>query len=346
MNILEQAMTTRGLCAIAAMLAICFTTVSGQSATRDEVMKRGYLQCGVSTGLSGFSRPDGRGNWTGLDVDVCRAVAAAVLADAAKVKYVPLTAKERFISLQAGEIDLLSRNSTWTLARDSSLGLHFAGVSYYDVQGFIVSRKLGVNSALELDGAAVCMQSGTTSELNLADYFEQHSMEYRKVMFDTPEQTMKGFEAGRCNVLSSDLSQLYGLRIQLTNPDDAFVLPEVIAKEPLGPVVRQGDDTWLNIVKWSLFAMVYAEEIGLTSANIDSMKNSSNPVIRRFVGAEGIGGDGLGLAPDWAYQIVRQVGNYGEVFDRNVGSGSPLKIERGLNDLWTRGGLQYAPPFR
>ncbi len=334
-------------CSIAtAALTVCLTSGLAMADTQAEVVKRGYLQCGVSTGLPGFSNPDEKGEWTGLDVDVCRAVAAATLGDATKVKFIPLTAKERFTALQSGEIDMLSRNTTWTLTRDSSLGLNFAGASYYDGQGFMVSKGLGVKSALELDGAAVCIQSGTTTELNLADYFKQNKMEYNPIVFDTSDQTVKGFEAGRCDVLTSDQSQLYGLRIKLAKPEDAVVLPEVISKEPLGPVVRQGDDAWFNIVKWSLYAMINAEELGVTSANVEAMKTTANPSIKRLIGLEGIKGDGLGLTDEWAYNIIAQVGNYGEMFERTVGEGSPLKIGRGLNALWVKGGIQYAPPIR
>lgn len=311
--------------------------------TLDTVKEKGFVQCGVSTGLPGFSAADSEGNWQGLDVDVCRAVAAAVLGDAGKVKYTPLTAKERFTALQSGEIDMLSRNTTWTLTRDASLGLNFAGVNYYDGQGFMVSKGLGVKSAKELDGAAVCIQAGTTTELNLADYFRLHDMKYKAVTYDTSDATVKGFEAGRCDVLTSDQSQLYALRIKLKEPSSAIVLPEVISKEPLGPVVRQGDDKWFNIVKWSLFAMVNAEEMGITSSNADSKKSSDNPSVGRFMGGQG---EKLGIGDDWAYNIVKQVGNYGEAFERNVGMGSPLGIARGLNALWTNGGLQYAPPIR
>ncbi len=249
-------------------------------------------------------------------------------------------------ALQSGEIDVLSRNTTWTLTRDSSLGIHFTGVTYYDGQGFMVSKDLGVKGARELDGAAVCILAGTTTELNLADYFRTHNMKYQPVVFDTGDQTVKGFEAGRCDVLTSDQSQLYGLRIKLAKPENAVVLPEIISKEPLGPVVRQGDDEWFNIVKWTLFAMLNAEEVGVNSTNVDAMKTSGNPEIRRLLGLEGIKGEGLKLSADWAYQIVRQVGNYGEVFERNVGQGSALKIRRGLNALWKDGGIQYAPPIR
>ncbi len=296
--------------------------------------------------MPGFSNADEKGNWTGIDVDVCRALAAAVFGDAGKVRFTPLTAKERLTALQSGEIDVLSRNTTWTLTRDSSLGIHFTGVTYYDGQGFMVSKDLGVKSALDLDGAAVCILAGTTTELNLADYFRTHNMKYQPVVFDTGDQTVKGFEAGRCDVLTSDQSQLYGLRIKLAKPENAVVLPEIISKEPLGPVVRQGDDEWFNIVKWTLFAMLNAEEVGVNSANVDAMKTSGNPEIRRLLGLEGIKGAGLKLSADWAYQIIRQIGNYGEVFERNVGQGSALNIRRGLNALWKDGGIQYAPPIR
>ncbi len=318
-------------------------SASVQADTLADVKKAGVLKCGVSTGLAGFSAADEKGNWKGLDVDVCRAVAAAVLGDASKVKYNPLTAKERFTALQSGEIDMLSRNTTWTLTRDASLGLNFAGVNYYDGQGFMVSKKLGVDSALKLDGAAICIQAGTTTELNLADYFKVNKMKYKAITFDTSDQTVKGFEAGRCDVLTSDQSQLYSLRIKLAKPDDAVVLPEVISKEPLGPVVRQGDDKWFNIVKWSLNAMINAEELGLTSKNIDEKKASKDPAIQRMVGGQG---EKLGLDDNWSYNIIKQVGNYGEAFETNVGAGSPLKIARGLNALWSKGGIMYAPPIR
>ena len=314
--------------------------------TRDEVIKRGYLQCGVATSMPGFSDPDEGGNWTGFDVDFCRAVAAATLSDSKKVKYIPLTPDERFTALQSGEVDLLSRNTTWTMARDTALGVNFVGVSYYDAQGFMVARRLGAASALELDGAAICLQAGTTTELNLADYFSENNMTYKSVIFGTSDQTIKGFENGRCDVLTSGLSLLYGLRTKLTKPEIATILPQVISKDPLGPVVRQGDDGWFNIVKWVLFAMINGEELGITSANIDSMTESPVQAIRRLIGLDGIRGEGLGISDDWAYQVIKQVGNYGEVYERNLGNNSALKIDRGLNDLWTRGGLLYAPPIR
>ena len=325
---------------------LIFLSAQAHGATKDEVVKRGFLQCGVAISMPGFSNPDNNGNWSGMDTDICRAVAAAVLGDSSRVKFMPLTARERFLALQAGEVDMLARNTTWTLTRDTSLGLHFAGVSYFDGQGFMVKKSMGVKRAAELDGVAVCTQSGTTTELNLADFFKQNNLKYKAVLFDTSDQTVKGFESGRCDVLTSGISLLYSLRSTMARPEDAVVLPDVISKEPLGPVVRQGDDVWFNIVKWSLFALINAEELGLSSTNIETKKNSTIPAIRRFVGTEGIGGQGLGLADDWAYRIIHQVGNYGEIYERNVGGNSPLNLSRGLNELWTRGGLHYAPPIR
>ncbi len=327
--------------------AMAVTAAAGVNAsTLDSVKNRGALQCGVSDGLPGFSATDSAGRWQGLDADFCRAVAAAVLGDAEKVNFVSLTATERFTALQSGEIDVLSRNSTWTLTRDASLGLNFAGVNYYDGQGFLVSKDLGVDSALELDGASVCIQSGTTTELNLADYFRMNGMSYEPVLYDTSDQTTAGFEAGRCDILTSDQSQLSALRLQLSNPDAAVVLPEIISKEPLGPVVRQGDDVWFNIVKWTLFAKINAEEMGITTVNAEEMLSSDDPSVQRFLGVSGNMGELLNLENNWAYNIVKQVGNYGEVFERTVGKGSPLNIERGVNALWTDGGIQYAPPVR
>ena len=331
---------------VAAVVTLVISVGFAQASTKEEVQKRGVFQCGVSTGLPGFSIADEKGVWAGIDVDVCKAIAAATLGDATKIKYVPLNAKERFTALQSGEIDALVRGTTWTLTRDSSLGLNFTGVNYYDGQGFMVSKKLGVKSALELSGAAICIQSGTTTELNLADYFKENNMTYKAVVFDTHDATAAAFDNGRCDVLTSDQSQLYGLRTHLSKPEDAIVLPEVISKEPLGPVVRQGDDAWFNIVKWSLNAMIQAEELGVTQANVDEMKKSKSPAVRRLLGLEGIAGKGLGLNDDWAYQIIKQVGNYGEIFERNVGTGSPMKISRGLNALWSKGGIMYTPPIR
>ena len=316
------------------------------AATLDDVKAKGFVQCGVSQGLPGFSNPDSAGNWTGIDVDVCRAVAAAVFGDASKVKYTPLSAKERFTALQSGEIDILSRNTTWTATRDTSLGLNFAGVNYYDGQGFMVRKDLNVKSALELSGASVCTNTGTTTELNVADYFRANKLEYEIVAFEKADEVVAAYDAGRCDVYTTDASGLYAQRLKLTNPGDHIVLPEIISKEPLGPVVRQGDDQWFNLVKWTHFAMVNAEELGITSANVDEMKGSDNPAVKRIVGTEGEFGTALGVSNDWAYNIIKQVGNYGETFDRNVGPDTPLAISRGVNALWTDGGLQYAPPIR
>ncbi len=331
----------------AALIAGAFTVSAANAATTlESVMDKGHLQCGVTSGLPGFSQPDDKGNWTGLDVDTCRAIAAAVFGDAKAVRFTPLTAKERFTALQSGEIDVLSRNTTWTLTRDASLGLNFAGVNYYDGQGFLVSKSLGVNDATELDGATVCIQAGTTTELNLADYFRAKGMEFKPLVFDTSEQTVQGFAAGRCDVLTSDRSQLAALRSKLNNPDSAKILPNTISKEPLGPVVRQGDDQWFNIVKWVLAAQINAEELGITMANVDDMKKSDNPNVQRLLGTTGDMGAKLGLPADFGYAVVKQVGNYGEMYNRNVGPGTPLDLERGLNALWTEGGIMYAPPVR
>lgn len=322
-------------------------TFGAQAAgTLDKVKKRGMVACGVSTGLAGFSQKDEKGSWSGMDVDVCRAVAAAIFGDADKVQYKPLTAKERFTALQSGEVDMLSRNTTWTHTRDTSLGLNFAGVNYYDGQGFMVSKKIGVNSATELDGATVCIQAGTTTELNLADYFADKKMKFTPITFDTSDQTRAGFESGRCDVLTSDQSQLYALRIGLAKPDSAVVLPEVISKEPLGPVVRQGDDDWFNVVRWSLMAMIEAEFLKIDSNNASQLKTAGNPEQKRFLGADADTGKSLGLNKDWSMNIVTKVGNYAEVFERNVGSGSPLKIARGINAQWNDGGILYSAPIR
>ncbi|MGP8123918.1 MAG: amino acid ABC transporter substrate-binding protein [Xanthobacteraceae bacterium] len=314
--------------------------------TLKTVKDRGVLSCGVSQGLPGFSAPDDKGDWTGLDVDVCRAVAAAIFGDPTKVKFVPLSAKDRFTALQSGEIDVLSRNTTWTSSRDTSLGLNFTGVNYYDGQGFLVRKSLKVNSALELSGASVCVQTGTTTEQNLADYFKANNMKYEVIAFASADETVKAYESGRCDVFTSDVSQLYAERLKLANPNDHGVLPEVISKEPLGPVVRHGDDQWFDIVKWTLFAMIDAEELGITQKNVSAMTKTDKPELRRVLGTDGNLGEQLGLTKDWVVRIVQGVGNYGESFERNVGSGSKLGIARGLNKLWNQGGVQYAPPIR
>ncbi|MET0942973.1 MAG: amino acid ABC transporter substrate-binding protein [Mesorhizobium sp.] len=338
------------LTGVLGVAALALTASVASAATLDDVKAKGFVQCGVNTGLAGFSAPDAKGEWAGLDADFCRAVAAAVFGDGTKVKFTPLNAKERFTALQSGEIDLLSRNTTWTINRDTALGLNFAGVTYYDGQGFMInSKKLpGVNSALQLSGAAVCVQSGTTTELNLADYFKANKMEYNPVVFEKLEETNAAYDSGRCDVLTTDQSGLYATRLTLGAPDDHVVLPEIISKEPLGPAVRQGDDQWYDVVKWTYFALLNAEELGITQANVEEMKNSENPEIKRVLGTEAdtkIGTD-LGLTNDWVANTVKAVGNYGEMFEKNVGSGSPLKIARGVNGLWTKGGLQYGMPIR
>mgnify|MGYP001627776344 FL=1 len=319
---------------------------AASAATLDDVKGKGFVQCGVSTGLAGFSAPDDAGDWKGIDVDLCRGVAAAIFKDASAVKYSPLSAKERFTALQSGEIDVLSRNTTWTMSRDTELGLNFAGVNYYDGQGFMVRKSLGVNSALQLSGASVCVQTGTTTELNLTDYFKANNMTYNPVVFEKLEEVNAAYDSNRCDVYTTDQSGLYAIRLGLSAPDEHVVLPEVISKEPLGPVVRQGDDQWFNIVKWVHFAMINAEELGVSSENVDEMLESENPNIMRLLGKEGTFGEAIGLENDWAYQVIKLVGNYGEVFEANVGESTPLGISRGLNALWTNGGLQYAPPVR
>jgi general L-amino acid transport system substrate-binding protein len=310
--------------------------------TLDSVRSKGFIQCGVNTGLAGFSQPDSKGIWRGIDADLCRAVAAAALGDANKVRFTPLTAQQRFTALQSGEVDILARNTTWTLSRDTSLGLNFVGVNYYDGQGFMVPKKLKVKSAKQLNGATICVQPGTTTELNLADWFRANRMTFKPVVIEKLEEVLNAYFAGRCDAFTTDHSGLVALRAsRATKPDDHLILPEIISKEPLGPAVRHGDDRWFDIVKWSLYAMIEAEEMGLTSKNIDA--NSANPSIQRFVGASGDLGKMLGLDNKWALNIVKQVGNYGESFDANL---KPLGFERGLNRLWNKGGLMYAPPIR
>jgi general L-amino acid transport system substrate-binding protein len=334
------------LSAVLALSAVWAGSGAAAASTLDDVRAKGAIQCGVNQGLPGFATTNDKGEWTGIDIDFCRALAAAVFGDATKVKFTPLSAKERFTALQSGEIDVLSRNSTWTLHRDTALGLNFVGVIYYDGQGFMVRKSLGVTSALQLDGASICTNTGTTTELNVADYFRANKMKYEVVAFEKSDEVVQAYNSGRCDVYTTDSSGLYAQRLKLTNPDQHVVLPEIISKEPLGPVVRHGDDQWFDIVKWTLFALINAEELGISSAEADQMKESANPEVRRFLGVEGTLGEGLGLSNDWAYNIVKQVGNYGEVFDRNVGPSTKLGIARGLNALWSNDGLQYAPPIR
>ena len=330
------------------MAAAAFGAVAtaADAALLDQVKQKGFIQCGVTQGLPGFSSPDDKGNWTGLDVDFCRAMAAAIFDDPSKVRFTPLTAKDRFTALQSGEIDVLSRNTTWTLSRDTSLGLNFAGIIYFDGQGFMIRKDKKVSSALELSGASICTQTGTTTELNVADFFRARNMKYELVSFTTADETIKAYDAGRCDVFTSDVSQLYSMRLKLAKTGDHIVLPEIISKEPLGPLVRHGDDQWFDITKWVLFALLNAEEMNVTQKNLDEQVKSANPELKRLLGSEGNFGEQLGLTRDWVVRIVKHVGNYGEIFERNVGTGSPLGIERGLNRLWTKGGLQYAPPVR
>jgi general L-amino acid transport system substrate-binding protein len=314
--------------------------------TLNAVRERGALVCGVSRGLLGFSSVDYKGNWSGFDVDLCRAIAAAIFNDAGKVRFVPLDAAARFAALKAGDVDVLSRNSTWTMSRETTFGLIFAAVTYYDGQGFLVRKALNVESAIELDGRSFCLQTGTTGELNVADYFRANNMTYSAVELASLDEILTAYDGGRCDVFATDVSQLHAERLKLAKPDEHVILPDVISKEPLGPVVRQGDDQWFTVVKWTHFAMVNAEELGVSSKTIERAMQSEKPEVKRLVGTAGNFGEQAGLANDWAVRIVRLVGNYGEVFERNIGTKSPLGIPRGLNHLWTMGGIQYAPPIR
>ncbi len=339
-----SALLKASLTALALTLAV---PAVGHAATLDNVKKRGSVVCGATTGFAGFSAPDAKGEWQGLDVDLCKSIAAAVFGDASKFKIVPLNSQQRFTALQSGEVDVLTRNTTVTQQRDTALGLIAAGVNFYDGQGFLVSKKLGVKSAKELNGATICLQTGTSNENTLADWARANKVEYKPVVFDQFNEVVNAFATNRCDVFSTDASGLASIRIsKLSSPDDYEVLPEIISKEPLGPFVRQGDDAWLNIVKWVFQATVNAEELGVTSANVDEQAKSNNPNIQRLLGTTPGAGKNLGLDEKWAYNIIKQVGNYGESFERNVGQGSPLKIKRGLNALWTDGGLQYGLPIR
>jgi general L-amino acid transport system substrate-binding protein len=317
-----------------------------QNSTLETVRQRGFVNCGVNAGLPGFSQSDDLGNWRGLDADYCKAIAAAVLGDPTKVNHVPTPRLDRFSALRSGEIDVLVRNTTWTSERDSAGGLSFVGVNYYDGQGFMVKASRGVKSVKELNGAVICVGTGTTSELNLASFFKANSMAYTPLAFENYEETVRAYLADRCAAYTADASSLYSVRVKQVRPKDHVLLPEIISKEPLGPSVRQGDAQWFTIVKWVHFALLNAEELGVTQANVDEMTNSPNPDINRLLGTDGNFGKGLGLANDFAAQVIKAVGNYGEIFERNLGSGSRLKIARGLNNLWSQGGLQYAPPLR
>ena len=337
-----KSLVVRFVCA--AVFGLAASAASAQ--TLNTIKQRGSLNCGSNGTLAGFGLPDSQGRWAGLDVDFCKALAAAIFNDPTKVKFVPLTAKDRFTALQSGEVDVLARNTTWTSSRDTSLGLNFSVVNYYDGQGFMVRKSLKLNSALELGDAAVCVQQGTTTELNLADYFRANKMKLKTVTFATATEAVKAYDAGRCDAYTTDASGLAGERLRLAQADDHIILPEIISKEPLGPAVRHGDDQWFDIVKWTLFAMVDAEELGVTQKNVDEMAKSDKPDLKRAFGTDGNLGEQLGLTKDWFYRIIKAVGNYGESFDRNVGTGSKLQISRGLNNLWNKGGIQYAPPIR
>ena len=334
-------------CAIAiAVAAAALTYERYDTKTLKRTVRRDAVHCGVNSGLPGFSNVDDKGAWSGFDVDFCRAIAAAIFNDPKKVKFVPLDAKERFTELGKRKVDVLARNSTWTMSRETEYALHFASVSYYDGQGFMVPRSRNISSALELDGSKVCVQSETTTELNIGDYFGANNIKYQVLKFGTVDDVYKAYESGQCNVLTADVSQLHALRLKLAKAGEHDILPDIISKEPLAPVVRQKDDDWLLIVKWTLFAMVNAEELGINSQNIDQALKSKKPDVMRLVGTEGEYGEELGLTKDWAVRIIRHVGNYGEVFERNVGTGSKLGIPRGLNQLWNAGGILYAPPIR
>lgn len=324
----------------------CFAVSGAVAGTLDDVKKKGYLDCGVSTGLIGFAAPDDKGEWAGFDIDMCRAVAVAVFGDETKVKFTPTTGKSRFPTLASGEIDVLSRNTTWTFSRDVNLGFEFAGVNYYDGQGFMIRKDLGVKSATELSGASVCIQTGTTTELNLADYFKANGMEFEPIAIETNAEARPAYEQGRCDVYTTDASGLASTRAQMDDPSAHIILPEIISKEPLGPLVRHGDHQWGDVVRWTLNVMIIAEELGITSANVDEMKNSPNPEVQRILGVNGEYGEMLGLSKDWAYNVIKAIGNYGESFDRHIGPNTAVGLERGLNALWTKGGILYAPPFR
>lgn len=341
---LRSARRLASACALATLAAIP-PAFAGK--TLDAIKSRGQIACGVSTGVIGFSAADSQGQWKGLDVDVCRALAAAVLGDPSKVRWVPLSSQQRFTAIQSGEVDLLSRNTSWSLTRDAALGLHFAGVSYYDGQGFLVPRKLKVTSVKQLRNAEVCVQSGTTTEKNLADYARAQGIKLKPVVFDKFEASLKAFLSGRCQAYTTDASALAFIRAkEVPTPDDYLVLPEIISKEPLGPAVRRGDDEWFAIVKWTLNALIEAEELGITQARVDSLKTSPDPAVQRFLGVGDDLGKSLGLDREWAARAVKAVGNYGEIFNRNVGADSSLKLPRGLNAQWNKGGILYAPPLR
>ncbi len=335
-----------GLAVATAVAAIAITYERYDTKTLKRTIRRGEVYCGVNSGLPGFSIPDEKGNWTGFDVDFCRAVAAAIFDDPKRTKFIPLDASERFKELQNRKVDILSRNSTWSMSRETNNDLYFPAVAYYDGEGFMLPRARNIDSALDLNNSKICVQAGTTTQLNLADYFRANNMKYQEIKLPKLEEVIKAYDSGQCDTLTADISQLHALRLNLSKPDDHVILPDVISKEPLAPVVRQRDDDWMMIVKWTLYAMINAEELGITSKNIDEALKSKKPDVMRLVGTEGSYGEDLGLSKDWAARIIRHVGNYGEIYDRNVGTESKLKIPRGLNQLWSAGGIQYAPPIR
>ena len=335
-----------GLAVAVLVAAVAITYELYDTRTLKRTIRRGEVLCGVNKGLPGFSIPDEKGNWTGFDVDFCRAVAAAIFDDPSKARFIPLDANERFKELQNRKVDILSRNSTWNMSREENYDLYFPAVAYYDGQGFMLPRSRNIEGALDLNGSKVCVQSGTTTLLNLADYFRVNNMKFEEMKFDKLDDVVKAYESGKCDTLTADISQLHALRLNLTKPGDHMILPDVISKEPLAPVVRQRDDDWMMIVKWTLYAMINAEELGVTSQNIDEALKSKKPDVMRLVGNEGTFGPDLGLPKDWAVRIIRHVGNYGEMYDRNIGAESKLHIPRGLNQLWNAGGIQYAPPIR
>jgi general L-amino acid transport system substrate-binding protein len=335
-----------GLAVAVAVAAVAVAYEIYDTRTLKRTIRRGEVLCGVNTGLPGFSIPDDKGNWTGFDVDFCRAVAAAIFDDPKKAKFIPLDSNERFKELQSRKVDILSRNTTWSMSREENYDLYFPAVAYYDGQGFMLPRSRNIDSALDLGDSKVCVQEGTTTQLNLSDYFRANNMKYSEVKSPKLDDVMKAYQAGNCDVLTADVSQLYALRLNMPKPDDHAILPDVIPRRPSAPVVHQRDDDWMMIVKWTLYAMINAEELGITSENIDEAMKSKKPDVMRLVGTEGSYGEDLGLTKDWAARIIRRVGNYGEVYERNVGSGSKLHIPRGLNQLWNAGGIQYAPPIR
>jgi len=333
----------RSLLAVALMVAACAPAAAGDMV--DQIKTQGHVRCGVNPDLPGFAQ-SAEGNWSGFDIDICRAIASALFGDPAKVQFVPLSQDRQIDALRAGEVDMLSSNTTWTMDADTTEGVRFAAVTYYDGQGFIANRKLGVGSVLELSGARICTQKGSTAEANIGEFFLARKMPFQAIALEKPEDVLRAYDTGQCDVYTGDLSSLHSVRLKLANPADHIVLPEIASKEPMGPLVRQREERWFDVVRWTVFAMINAEELGVTSANIDTMIQSKNPAIRRLLGLEGNLGERIGLEKDWAERVIRHVGNYGEVFHRNVGDGSALKIPRGINALWNNGGILYAPPIR